>query len=318
MVKSGLSAVSFSREEYDHFVRYSVQRQGRSFLESISAPINTEKLQRALMFLGAFIREASLGRETRAASEQTVLDHFLGTSQADGTDEWNGYNLDYIRTVLPVKIAEYNYAEVKKTRDEVDGLRDLLKNELRDVQERIAGHKEELRKLESEYNFVGLSHAFRSLFQQKKAEARWLLAFVGALGGFTVAVPAIIALASDSSPLQAALSKGWTPFSIAHLVGFLGIELLILYFFRVALRSYLVVRSQKTNLQLRLALCTFVDGYLDFAGKAAAAKGTAAMSGFESLIFSALPTDDGTLPATFEGLDQAVSVIAAATNKKPA
>ena len=93
------------------------------------------------------------------------------------------------------------------------------------------------------------------------------------------------------------------------MIALLGVEVVVLYFFRIALKSYLLARSQETNLQLRLALCSFIEGYLDFSAKASSRKADVGLQSFEALIFGNLPYDDPSLPATLDGIEQIAKIL---------
>lgn len=310
LVRAAIKAVTFNREEYDHLTPYSSVRQAKGLLETLQAPIDEQSLRRVLLSLATFIREATLVRESRSDSEQTVLDHFLG-QVADG-DDWAGYYEDFLRFVLPNKLFESNYREIDRARLDTKKFIEDTKTGAEDLKDRIEGYRSELKNLASEFNFVGLSHAFRGLLGDKKKEKWWTFAAVVMLAILALGTPLLYILNSDEGFLIKALGDGWSPKALAHLVGGLGVEIILLYFFRITLKTYLLARDQITNLQLRVALCTFIEGYLDFASKAQNLKVSSAIQGFEALTFATLPMGDTTLPSTLEGLEQVTKLVQAA------
>lgn len=254
--------------------------------------------------LASFIREATLVRNTRSSSEQVVLDHFLGVDRSSEAGDWFGYSVDYVRNVLPANLFERKRSEIGQLRADLAKEREDALREAEELQARIQGHTETLRKLESGFNFVGLSHAFQSLLAKKMGDARGARNLVVLLAVMLVALPMLLLWSGGIL-----ISKEWTPVEVSRLVAVLGMEIVVLYFFRVALRSYLLLRNQVTSLELRLALCQFIEGYIDFAGRAKASKSVDAVSGFEALIFSSLPVDDGSVPATLDGVEQIAKII---------
>lgn len=303
LIGHALKAISFHREEYDSLVSYKTRESGESFLRLAQGELDSNSLARLLVHLGSFIREATLMRESRSETEQIVLDYYLGVDRETPAGEWIGYSVDYVKTVLTFRLFERKKAEIAQLSADLARDREDAISKASELEERIQGHLQALGKLESEFNFVGLSHAFQSLLQQKRSDLR--------KAGALVVFLSLVALAGPLIMFSFGTGAGatWTPAAVTHLVAAVGIEIVLLYFFRIALRSLLLLRNQVTNLALRLALCQFIEGYVEFAEKASAAKNSGAFSGFEALIFGSLPSDDGNIPATLEGVEQAAKII---------
>lgn len=187
--------------------------------------------------------------------------------------------------------------------------------ELRKIQDDANKLKNVLNKYTDAFNFVGLYKGFSDLRKRKEREKNFRLFFLFSLGAAAL-VPLIAKVyvsliesasmtASESADVPAASlsSLGGLSFSslnvdVAAALSFVGLELLILYFFRVTLHSLKSVRAQLLQIDLRMTLCQFIDKYAEYAqGKGDALKG------FESVIFSGLVTVDEKLPATFDGFD---------------
>ena len=315
LVRVALKAVTFNREEYDALTPYTTARHGKGLLEVLKEPIDLQTLERASLFLASFVREASLVRESRSDSEQVVLDHYLG--KYNEGDEWAGYHEDYLRYVLPNKLFESIYKSIGQARADSEELIQATEARANELESRIEGYRAELKKLESEYNFVGLSHAFNGLLREKRREGLWSLVVLSFIAALAIAVP-VSFLLSEVTFFGRVFSSGWSPSSVASLLAAIGLEIVVLYFLRIVLKTYLLTRTQVTNLQLRVALCTFIEGYLEFATKAQAAKSSAAIQGFEALTFSSLPAGDSTLPPTLEGIEQLIKLIQAARGTQSA
>ena len=95
---------------------------------------------------------------------------------------------------------------------------------------------------------------------------------------------------------------------IALTVPFTLLVFLLLYFFKIVLQTMRSIQSQLLQLDLRLTLCRFIQGYADSASELKK-KHPDGFDKFESIIFSPLVTSDDKIPHTFEGLDQLSSVV---------
>jgi hypothetical protein len=86
------------------------------------------------------------------------------------------------------------------------------------------------------------------------------------------------------------------------------VELLMLYFFRIALLNYRSAKAQSLQLDLRIHLCRFIQNYATEANgmRTAAEK---SLEKFETLIFSGIAANEETLPTTFDGLDHLAKLV---------
>lgn len=85
-------------------------------------------------------------------------------------------------------------------------------------------------------------------------------------------------------------------------------ELLLLYFFRVVLHHFRSVKAQLLQIDLRIAICQFVESYAEYVSKIRE-KNANVLDRFESLIFSGLVADENGIPSTFDGTEQIANVI---------
>ncbi|MEG0860231.1 MAG: hypothetical protein RSG92_17505 [Pseudomonas sp.] len=221
-----------------------------------------------------------------------------------------------------------------------------FKNEIEKDLSKRTQEVNELRKALSEYetgfNFVGLFNGFKGMRDEKAKEARtnfYLLIFLALLmvtpffikigmlafgdpsAGATavqVAVEAEKVVAEPSKVAVGVSSKSSlgdsekTPVIAEYILNFLlfvGIELLALYFFRVALHNYRSVRSQLLQLNLRMTLCQFIQSYAEYGKKMRAGGSEETLAKFEQVIFSGIVGGDTDIPSTFDGLDQVVKIL---------
>ncbi|MEN5305278.1 hypothetical protein [Pseudomonas sp. TWI628] len=89
-----------------------------------------------------------------------------------------------------------------------------------------------------------------------------------------------------------------------------GLELLLLYLFKVCLQSYRSLKSQLLQLDLRIALCQFILKYSELLGKLRSTEGSAeTLVRFEQVIFSGIVGGESEIPSTFDGLEQMVKIL---------
>ena len=97
---------------------------------------------------------------------------------------------------------------------------------------------------------------------------------------------------------------------IMNVIVTVGLELLLLYLFKVCLQSYRSLKSQLLQLDLRIALCQFILKYADLLKKLRSAEGSAeTLVRFEQVIFSGIVSGENEIPSTFDGLDQMVKIL---------
>lgn len=172
-----------------------------------------------------------------------------------------------------------------------------------------------LAKIKTTYNFVGLNKGFKQIYTTKLWESGRAFALMLLLVGCMVAIlwkghgvimtlPAsVTATATDPQtiPLK----------NYLLLIPFLGAELLVLYFFRIALKSYFAAKAQQLQIQLRMTLLTFIEEYLKFK----TGNENQALEKFESLIFSGISADTSNIPTQFDGIEGLAKLLGALKGK---
>lgn len=95
-----------------------------------------------------------------------------------------------------------------------------------------------------------------------------------------------------------------TPFYVS-LIGF---ELILAYFFRVALHGYKGVKAQLIQIDLRMTLCQFIQDYAEYA-KEVRRDSPSLLDRFDQLVFSGIVNSEGAIPSTFDGMEQLANLI---------
>lgn len=163
-----------------------------------------------------------------------------------------------------------------------------------------------LKNYKEAFNFVGIFDGFNQLHKKKVEELWW--------ARFGLLSLAVILLGSLSYEIYSIrdiiIEKGSidTVSLIALTVPFTILIFLLLYFFKIVLQTMRSIQAQLLQLDLRLTLCRFIQGYAASASdlKKQHPEG---FEKFESVIFSPLVSSDDKIPNTFEGLDQLSSVV---------
>jgi hypothetical protein len=172
--------------------------------------------------------------------------------------------------------------------------------ELSKREERVNALADKLKGYENAYNFVGLYQGFSNLKTDKVNEKKITFKFLIFLGLCLVIVPLLKLLniiGHDDDLIKEA-------FSVAAL---LALELMVIYFFRIALQNFRSTKAQLLQIDLRMTLCQFINSYVEFASDAR--KGDKELlQKFEQIIFSGIVTDESGIPSTFDGLDQVVKI----------
>ncbi|MDI2145510.1 hypothetical protein KBJ94_26055 [Pseudomonas sp. ITA] len=81
-----------------------------------------------------------------------------------------------------------------------------------------------------------------------------------------------------------------------------------MYFFRVVLAQFRSVKAQVLQLDLRIALCQFVQSYAEYSKKIRK-DDPGALSKFEAIVFSSLVSESEGIPSTFDGAEQLANLI---------
>ncbi|AZL68822.1 hypothetical protein [Pseudomonas oryziphila] len=186
---------------------------------------------------------------------------------------------------------------MKKAQDANKLVSQNVDSKLKEVKEL----EDALTKLKTKFNFVGLSQAFGQMRNYKRWER--LYNFIGLilLGGAMIS-PAIAKIYCYYFEVPLPPMDIYTAVSVAAL------ELLLVFFFRVALHNFRAVKAQILQLDLRVALVQFIQDYAKYV-KGQKNEGGVSLEKFEQVVFSGLVSGESDLPSTFDGLDGLAKII---------
>lgn len=221
--------------------------------------------------------------------------------------------LVYAAYTMPAQVAKKlighpavtEFRKFSETVEASRALREQWDNDLETRQNLLKGLSENIKKITSEYNFVGLVNGFQKLKETKEGErgiAFWSLVIMGVL---MLALPAaqinfVIERLAEIDKHRSIL--------VYSLPTIIAVEIILLYFFRVVLAQFRSVKAQLLQVDLRISLCQFIESYAEYVSKLRE-KDSTALSKFEALIFSGLVTEESGIPSTFDGVEQVANLV---------
>lgn len=250
-----------------------------------------------------FLRSDSLGKVIIPLKEKMYFPRSEYASQ-----------LNYAFYKMPIDIlCSYMGNKGFKTFFEFDERRNALEKSIQqyqnevnekivEVQQRINDVdklKEKLDEYKTAFNFVGLSQGFENLLKQKNEAKKKTFHLLASL-----AIAALLPLGfSFCKKFIANVDISWQ-----SMLPIIGLEFVLIYFFRVVLTHYHSIQTQIMQLELRQSLCQFIQSYAEYAKKIKT-DDKDALEKFENLIFSSILSNPDKVPGTFDGVEGLTSLL---------
>ncbi len=311
-----LSYIYKSPEGWDERCTFNIKHIGAHFITTLSnfdVTKNTDidnLYSMSYRFLCEFDFLVGVGKEL-SFELRRIKSEIL---EDDGEfDENTKSQLIYASYFMPANIAKdfindanigvFRAFEAKKL--EADSLKETWDGEIEAKKAEVDAISQKLEEQKIGFNFVGLYQGFSELAQEKLKESKrlfWSLVGMGIL----ILTP----LVTEIALMLFEVVKG-SSLEMSHLlilVPLISIEIILIYFFRVVLLNHRATKAQIMQIELRKALCQFIQHYADYSSTIKE-KDPNALEKFESLIFSGIISDPGKLPSTFDGMDQIGSFI---------
>jgi hypothetical protein len=221
--------------------------------------------------------------------------------------------ITFARYSMPVQVAKKllndpSIAEFRNFSQTVEAATKLKSDWDAELEQRrlhVDSIKQGLKDATSSYNFVGLVDGFRHLAKAKITERR--VAF------WSLMLLAIVMVLPPAAQVGFVIAQMDTIGSKRDLLLYtlptiLAIEVILVYFFRVVLAQFRSVKAQLLQLDLRIALCQFIQSYAEYSAKIKRDDPNA-LSKFEAVVFSSLVPDSERIPSTFDGAEQLANLI---------
>lgn len=159
--------------------------------------------------------------------------------------------------------------------------------------------KEKLDEYKTAFTFVGLNKGFENLLKQKNEAKTKTFRLLSGL-----AIVTILPLGfSFYEKFMAGVDILWQ-----SMLPVIGLEFILIYFFRVVLTHYHSIQTQIMQLELRQSLCEFIQSYAEYAKKIKT-NDKDALEKFENLIFSSILSNPDKVPGTFDGVEGLTSLL---------
>lgn len=224
--------------------------------------------------------------------------------------------LNYARCAMPIAILKslskdnniLSFRNFEAKKEEAVQFAENMRKEREDHARFMDSQKSEVQKLADalkeqkyDYTFVLLNDGFARLEAKKSAETATLRRILIAFGASLMLIPlgAFLLRLSDYSD--------WGMF-----LSLTSAEIVLIYLFRIILLNYKAAKSQVIQLELRMALCQFVQNYAEYAGDV---KNKDVLHKFENIIFSEIIPNPEGLPGAFDGIKQITNLLKDAPKK---
>lgn len=304
--------------QFDEFTSVNSEWIGRHFFGEIenylTAPAEKKPALARSIFTSAyrFLCELEFTQPAEPSFEVRRVINFVhdNLDAFEGTDK---QQLVFAAYTMPAQVAKKlighpAVTEFRRFSETVEASRKLREQWDSDLQRRqklLDGLTENIRKVTSEYNFVGLVNGFQKLKTKKETERSVSFWSVIAIGCVMLALPAMQANFVVERLVEIEKYKNTLVYSLPALI---TIEIILLYFFRVVLSQFRSVKAQLLQVDLRISLCQFIESYAEYVSKLRE-KDSTALNKFEALIFSGLVTEESGIPSTFDGVEQVANLI---------
>lgn len=204
---------------------------------------------------------------------------------------------------LVYKYKTYDDVEVRVAESikELNTKTNAQKSTVTDLEKRIE-------KLKTDVAFVELTKAFIALKDKQVSRWRITLAICCVIFATLILTPLSIHWIGDKTKVP----SDWFQY-VQYVWPFVAVEFFLIYGFRIVYSNLKSTDAQITQLEIRIALCQFVDGYKTFVNNT---HDKQPIEKFESLVFSGLSMDASDIPTTFDGLDQVSKIVEAFKSTK--
>lgn len=314
-----LQIILNNQKQFDECCQSNIKWIGSSFVSSASSyepsSNNDSGSQRLELFCYAyrFLRELEFSMPESLSFELESVKNFVNNNieHFDGNTK---SQLIYANYFMPSQVArdllhhpdivairEFNTAQKSAVSLKSQWDKEL---EAKDVQ--VQTLKSQLDGLETGFNFVGLVDGFRQLTTKKIKEKNFAFFSLVSLA-VCVLTPLLVEGIFMLNNLD--ILDKYKSLLFYLLPPLIATELLLVYFFRVVLVHFRSIKAQLLQLELRTALCQFIQSYSTYASQIKE-KNPSGLEKFENLIFSGIISSEDNLPSTFDGTEQLAKLIA--------
>jgi hypothetical protein len=312
-----IGSMENSPEQWDEQCQINIGWIGDNFISRLSNndDLDKSKLDNICATCFRFLFELYLSMKNELSMEFSGAKKFV-LSNLESFEHMAREQIEFALREMPIaifkqitnsedisSIKEFNSVSksAKKLKSEWD-------KEIQEKESKVNKLKESLEKYENAFNFVGLFQGFDDLSKEKVKEKDNILFWLKTLS-ILIVLPIVAELIFIYSNIKdiSAIKEG----VIASILPTLSLVAISIYYFRVLLFNYKSVKSQLLQIDLRKTLCRFIQHYSDYSSDIKK-QDSESLAKFENIIFSGIVSDEGSLPTTYDGLDQIGKLIKSA------
>jgi hypothetical protein len=307
----------------DENSQFSIPLISRTFLNLLRdfrAPYSTENVDQLSAIVFRVLTEYNLSIAGEAPRQiQDFIDSV--ENRMDSLPSSVRSSIEYSQRSLPIRLLKQMLAteEISAVRD-VGAFSQSVRSNITNWQAKLDEQQGAATQLGAIFerhagslNFGNLHEGFSDMLKDVNIELRQAQKGIWFFG-FLLLLPALFEIIFVASHISAGISPPIQLLGITA-VGTVTLTLILLYFFRIALRKADSCRAQLMQINLRRSLCRFIQPYTDYS-KDVREKHNETFAKFESLIFSGLVGTTDKLPSSFDGLEQISGLVKALKGDK--
>lgn len=211
--------------------------------------------------------------------------------------------IDAMLFSIPAEIARQSIFEPIARMDKQAAVLDAWEGSLTEWNRRVEDSEKRYKAVLQSNNYLGLAHAFSEMIKVKKEESTDIRAVMIGLGAAALIVPLLQVFLGKIPTVLSELGVSL----VSTAVFSIAVEVILIYYFRIAHHRWAVIKSQIAQLELRHAMCAFVQ---DYAEKSKDLE-RSTLAKFENMIFADVMQDSSTPPSVYEAVESIAKVLAA-------
>lgn len=303
---------------FDSNCQHNIEWMGQSILSRLYNLQNATEEKNIDWFLAVlyrFVVEFDLSIKNEMSMELKLFQSYIRDNLNKFESE-ESMHITYARQEMCVSILKTllnhdaigNLKNVSAYSTQIDQKIQLWDASLNTHEKTVLAFQNSLESHKTAFNFVGLYDGFNNLAVVKKKEL-FSLRVIMCIFGLLLIAPLVAELYYLIAH-QETLSSINPYFLGGTALITLSLTLLLMYFFRLVVRSTDACKAQLLQVELRKTLCRFIQSYATYS-KDIKDKNPESLAKFESLIFSGIVSSDEKLPSTFDGIDQMANFVKA-------
>lgn len=318
LIRLVVNSMESKPEQWDNLCQINIEWIGDQFISRLAdeeKELSKERLDDICSMSFRFLFEVYLSMKNDLAMEFEAARRFV-FNNLDLFERNAKEQIEYAIRDMPINIFKSiaNSESIESIKDfnavsaKAEKLKEKWENDLSARENRVDKLKKSLSEYENGFNFVGLYQGFDDLAKEKSAERDSILLWLKILSVIIVlpvlAELVIIYLNIDDI---AAIRDGL----IVSIFPSLSLAAIAIYYFRVLLFNYKSIKSQLLQIDLRKTLCRFIQNHSEYSSEIKK-QDSESLAKFENIIFSGIVTEDGSIPSTYDGIEQIGKLIKSA------